>query len=56
MKHYRINKVNAPGGVVLKKKDILAASDDDALRRAQESPECPVCDVLKDGRPVGSIT
>ena len=55
MKLYRINKVAKPGGVVVKKKDVLAASDKEAMQRAAESEDCPVCDVLKDGKPVGSI-
>ena len=55
MKLYRINKVTEPGGAVLKKKDVLAASDQDALRTAEENPDCPVCDVLRDGQPIGSI-
>ena len=52
---YRINKVTEPGGAVLKKKDVLAASDREALKRAEDSPDCPVCDVLRDGQPIGSI-
>lgn len=55
MELYRINKVNKPGGVVLKKKDVLALSDKDAVQKAADSEDCPVCDVLKDGRHVGSI-
>ena len=55
MKLYRINKVTKPGGAVLKKNDVLATSDKEALRRAEESPDCPVCDVLRDGQTVGSI-
>ena len=31
MKHYRIEKVTKPGGMVLKKKDILAASNREAI-------------------------
>ena len=56
MRLYRINKVTEPGGTVLKKKDVLAASDQDALRRAEESADCPVCEVLRDGQRIGSIT
>ncbi len=56
MKLYRVNKVTRPGGTVLKKRDVLAASDREALKTAKESPDCPVCDVLRDGEPVGSIT
>ena len=53
MKLYRINKVAKPGGVILKKKDVLASSDHEALHRAEESPECPICDVLHNGKLVG---
>ena len=55
MKLYRINKVTKPSGPVLKKKDVLAASDKEALQRAHESPDCPTCDVLRDGRRIGSV-
>ena len=55
MKHYRINKVSKPGGIVLKKKDVLARSDREAIIKAAESEDCPVCEVLKDGQQVGSI-
>jgi hypothetical protein len=55
VKHYRINKVTAPGGKVLKKTDVLAASDREALERAEDSPDCPVCEVLRDGQHIGSI-
>ena len=55
MQHYRINKVTKPGGAVLKKKDVLAASDREAVQQAADSPDCPVCEVLKDGRQVGAI-
>ena len=55
MKLYRINKVSKLGGTVLKKKDVLAASDRDAVQTAADSEECPVCEVLKDGQQVGSV-
>ena len=55
VRHYRINKVTEPGGTVLKKKDVLAASDREAIKRAEDSPDCPVCDVLRDGQRIGSI-
>lgn len=54
MKLYRINKLTRPGGTVLKQKDVLASSDAEALSRAKNE-DCPVCEVLKDGKPVGSI-
>jgi len=55
MRLYRINKVARPGGAVLRKKDVLATSDKEALNRASESRDCPICDVLRDGQLVGSI-
>lgn len=55
MKLYRINKLTKLGGIILKKKDVLASSDGDAVKKAAEDPECPVCDVLKDGQHVASI-
>lgn len=56
MKLYRINKVAKAGGTVLKKKDIIAASDKDAVQRAKDSDDCPICEVLRDGTPVGLVT
>ena len=55
MKHYRINKVSKLGGTVLKKKDVLAVSDSDAVQKAADSEDCPVCEVPKDGAQVGSV-
>lgn len=56
MKHYRINKLARAGGVVIKKKDILAGSDAEAVERAKADDDCPVCDVLRDGKRVGAVT
>lgn len=56
MKHYRINKLAKPGGIIVKKKDVLAANDGDAIAQAAASDDCPVCDVLQAGKKVGSIT
>jgi len=55
MKHYRVNKLSSPGGAVVKKKDILAASDEQALQHAAQGADCPICDVLRDGKKIGSI-
>lgn len=55
MKHYRVNKVVKPGGATLKSKDILAADDKDAIARAGQDEDCPVCEVLHAGQKVGSI-
>ena len=55
MKLYRVNKLARAGGVIVKKKHILAASDRDAVRQAEDSDDCPVCEVLRDGTTVGEI-
>jgi hypothetical protein len=54
MRLYRINKLAKSGGAVIKTQDVLASSDREAMRRA-ESADCPVCEVLKDGKQIGSI-
>jgi hypothetical protein len=56
MKLYQIDKVTKLGGIVLKKKHVLAASDKEAVQQAANSDDCPVCEILKDGKQVGSIT
>jgi hypothetical protein len=56
MKHYRINKLAQQGGEVVKKKDILASGDREAVQAAREDPDCPVCEVLRAGAKVGSIS
>jgi hypothetical protein len=55
MKHYRVNKLAKPGGAIVKKKDILAASDQQAIQAAREDDDCPVCEVLHGGQKIGSI-
>ena len=55
MKLYRINKLTKPGGAVVKKKHVLAATDRQAVQDARESDDCPVCDVLRDGKKVGEV-
>ena len=55
MKLYRIEKVAQAGGAVLKKQDILANSDREAMLRAEDSHDCPVCDVRKDGQVIGAV-
>lgn len=56
MKLYRVNKLAKPGGAVISRKHILAASDRLAVQQAADSPDCPICDVLRDGERVGSIS
>jgi hypothetical protein len=55
MKLYRVDKLAKPGGVVIKKKHILAASDHQAVKAAEESDDCPICDVKRDGESVGQV-
>jgi hypothetical protein len=55
MKLYRVDKLAKRGGVVVKKKHILAPSDQQAVKQAEDSPDCPVCDVLRDGERIGQI-
>ena len=55
MKLYRVDKLAKPDGVVIKKKHILAHSDHEAVKRAEDSDDCPICDVLRDGQTVGQV-
>jgi hypothetical protein len=55
MKLYRINKVAKLGGAILNRKDVLAASDGEAVKRAASSSDCPTCEVLRDGQMIGSV-
>ena len=55
MKLYRVDKLAKHGGVVVKKKHILASSDAQAVQRAEESDDCPICDVTRDGQKVGEV-
>ena len=55
MKLYRIDKLAKRAGMVIKKKHILAASDAHAIQRAEDSDDCPICDVVRDGEVVGQV-
>lgn len=56
MKLYRVNKVSAANGAIVKQTDILANDDRQAMRTAAESNDCPICDVWSDGKKVGSVS
>ena len=56
MKHYRVNKLAKPGGIVVKAKDIIARDDKEAVQTARNDADCPVCDVWHAGQKVGAIT
>lgn len=55
MKHYRINKLDKHGGQIVKRKDVLANNDSQALTDAAANEDCPVCEVWQAGKKVGSI-
>ena len=55
MKLYRVDKLAKRGGIVVKKKHILAKSDAQAVKQAEDSPDCPICDVSHDGEVVGRV-
>jgi hypothetical protein len=55
MKHYRVNKVAKPDGAVLKRKDILANTDREAVKAAAADEDCPICEVFHAGSKVGSV-
>jgi hypothetical protein len=55
MKLYRINKLAKRGGVIVKKKHILANTDAQAVKQAEASDDCPICDVIRDGETVGQV-
>ena len=55
MRHYRVNKLAKPDGLVLKTKDVLASSDAEAVERARSDGDCPVCEVLHAGKKVGGV-
>ena len=55
MKHYRVNKLARAGGAIVKKKDMLARNDREAVATAAASDDCPVCDVLRNGEVVGRV-
>ncbi len=55
MKLYRVDKLIKPGGMVIKSKHVLASSDQEAVRDARDSADCPICDVFANGRKVGAV-
>jgi hypothetical protein len=55
MKLYRIDKLAKAGGMVIKRKHVLAPTDKHAVQQAADSDDCPICEVVRDGEKVGSI-
>ena len=56
MKLYRVDKLAKRGGLVVKKKHIHAPTDQAAVQHAENSDDCPICEVVRDdGKTVGQI-
>lgn len=55
MKHYRVYKLAEPKGRIVNGKDVLAEDDSDALDKAEQDEDCPVCEVWQGAKKVGSI-
>jgi len=55
MGHYRVYKLNDGSRNIVKGKDVEAPNDDEAMRAAEQDPDCPVCEVWTGTRQVGSI-
>jgi hypothetical protein len=55
MKLYRIDKLAKWGGMVIKRKHILAPTDRAAVAQAEDSDDCPICDVTHNGESVGQV-
>lgn len=55
MKHYRVYKLSGPKGSIVNGKDVLAADDGEALDKAEQDDDCPVCEVWQGTNKVGSI-
>jgi hypothetical protein len=55
MKLYRVKKVAKPGGTTVRERDTLASNDQQAIDAARNRPDCPICEVWRDGRRVAAI-
>lgn len=55
MAHYRVYKLSDRTGRIIKGKDVDAASDADAVKAAEQDEDCPVCEVWRGAKKVGSV-
>lgn len=55
MDHYRVYKLNRANGRIIKGKDLLAADDRQAMHEACEDPDCPVCEVWRGAKRIGTV-
>lgn len=55
MAHYRVYKLRAPKGRIIKGKDVEAANDCEAMAVAERDDDCPVCEVWRGAKKVGDV-
>jgi len=55
MDHYRVYKTDGPNGRIVKGKDLMAKDDAHAVHQACEDPDCPVCEVWRGAKKIGTI-
>ena len=55
MTHYRVYKLAEPNGRIVKGKDVNAADDREAIEKAKQDEDCPICEVWRGAKQVGSI-
>jgi hypothetical protein len=53
--HYRVYKLRAEKGRIVKGKDVEASDDVRAMARAIADPDCPVCEVWRGSEKVGEV-
>ena len=55
VEHYRVYKLDAPKGRIIKGKDLHAEDDAAAMHEACADPECPVCEVWRGAKKIGAV-
>ena len=55
MAHYRVYKLHDRTGRIVKGKDVDAPSDAAAVKAAEKDADCPVCEVWRGAKKVGSV-
>ena len=55
MKHYRVYKLSDAKGRIVNGKDVFAEDDSEALDKAEQDQDCPVCEVWQGTKMVGSV-
>lgn len=55
MQLYQLQKLAKPLGPVLKTKHVLANNDREAVRTARADEDCPICEIRREGKRVGTV-